>query len=118
LSPTCGSVFLEVARRHGDFALIGVAAVIDLDADGKISFARLGVCGANPVPTAFPEIEESLVGQAPEEDVLKEAAEAVKEYIAPEGDLHGTAEYRTHLASVLTYRALKEAVSRASKGEQ
>jgi CO/xanthine dehydrogenase FAD-binding subunit len=118
LSATCGSAFVELARRHGDFALVGVAAAIDLDENGKISFARLGVCGANPVPTSLSEIEESLIGLVPNEAVLKEAGEAVRDYISPEGDLHGSAEYREQLSSVLTFRALTEAASRAGKGVQ
>lgn len=118
LSPTSGYAFVELCRREGDFALVEVASVIDLDKNGLISFSRLAVGGVNPIPCVLEEVEEFLIGQEPSEVLFLEASEKVKELIDPEDDMHGSADYRRQLASVLTNSALSIAVERASKGVQ
>lgn len=114
LSPTSGYAFCELARRKGDFALVAVAAVLDLDDEGKISKAMVAVGGASPVPTVLEEVEEHLLGQAPSEQLFQTVAKGVAEFIEPESDVHGSAEYRRQLAVVLTKRALIEAANKVS----
>lgn len=117
LSKTSGYAFLELARRHGDFALVGVASIVDLDENGLIRDVKLAVCGAHPVPCVLAEVEDDLIGKAPSDQLFAEAGERAKDYLDAEGDLHGSKEYRLHLASVLTKRALAVAVSRCKGGK-
>lgn len=118
LSKTSGYAFVELSRREGDFALVAVASVLDLDDDGVISLSRLAIGGANPVPVALEEVETFLTGQLPSKALFEEAAEKVKECIDPEDDMHGSSDYRRQLASVLTLRALNIALERTTKEVQ
>lgn len=113
LEPGAGWAFHEVARRHGDFALVGVAAVLRLDAEGLIREARLALTGVDGVPVRARAAEEALIGRRPVDEAWSEAAALVRESIEPESDLHASAEYRKHVAGVLTRRALSEAAARA-----
>jgi CO/xanthine dehydrogenase FAD-binding subunit len=105
--------FEEVAQRHGDFALAGAAAVIALD-DGTISEARLAMFGVDETPLRIPAAEELLMGKQPDADALAAAAEAVRAAVSPMNDLHGSADYRRHLAGVLARRVLAAAAQRAA----
>lgn len=116
LSPTSGSAFVELSRTHGDFAIVCVAAVLDLDESGKITFARLAIGGASSVPLVMEDVETLLVGHSPDEELFRRAGEKVTELIEPDSDLHASAEYRRKVSSVLTIRALKMAAERAKKG--
>jgi len=109
-----GSAFVEFARREGDYALAGVAAVIALDEDGTIADARLGLCSVGPAPVR-PELAESLLrGQRPDAGAWSAAAAAVVSVLDnPLSDIHGSADYRRHLAGVLTKQALAIAAERA-----
>lgn len=118
LSPTSGYAFVELSRRQGDFALVEVASVLDLDENGLISLSRLAVGGASPVPCVLEEVEAFLIGHPPSDALFLEASEKVKGLIDPEDDIHGSADYRRHLASVLSLRALNMAAERAMKGVQ
>jgi carbon-monoxide dehydrogenase medium subunit len=114
LPPRSGSAFVEFARREGDYALAGVAAVVTLAEDGRISQARLGLCSVGPAPVRPSAAEQVLVGQKPGPDAFAAAAQAVKEaLVEPPSDVHGSAQYRRHLAGVLSERALALAASRA-----
>lgn len=111
--PATGWGFEEVARRHGDYALAGVAALVTLD-DSRISYARLVYLSAGEVPMLARQASGLLVGEEPSEELIEEAAQlASRREISPVSDIHATAEFRRHLASVLTKRALKRAVARA-----
>ncbi len=103
----------EVAQRHGDFALAGAAAVVALD-DGAISEARLAMFGVDETPLRIPAAEELLLGKIPGADALAAAAETVRAAISPMNDLHGSADYRRHLAGVLARRVLAAAAERAA----
>ena len=111
-APRGGSAFLEVARRHGDYALCGVAAEVALDSAGKVESVRVALLsvGDGPVLARGPE---SLIGQTPTPEAILAAAEAVREELDPPSDIHADAKYRRQLASVLTRRALTLAVSRS-----
>jgi len=114
LPPRTGWGFEEVARRHGDFALAAVAVTLTVSAD-RITQARLALTGVGPTALRAAEAETLLVGQALDENLNRCAIEAVREAIAPETDLHASADYRRHLAGVLTGRALAAAWRRATE---
>lgn len=111
---TSGSAWVEFARRHGDFALVGVGAVIDRAAGTTITGARIAVTGAATVPLRFAATERSLVGQEPTDAFFREAADAVAGQVEPIADIHGDAAYRRRLVRVLTRRALVAANERAA----
>ena len=107
--------FHEVARRHGDYALAGSAAVITLDAAGKCSRARVVLFGLASTPIRAAAAEALLIGQVYSTALLSGAAHAIQEAIDPESDMHVTAEYRRSVAEVLTGRALEDAFRRAKR---
>ncbi len=114
LPPRTGTAFTEMARRHGDYALSGVAAVITVDAAGVCTAARLVYLNAGEVPMVAEEAAQLLVGERPSEEIwLETAVAASQNEIDPLGDIHATADYKRHLAKVLTLRALKQAFERA-----
>ena len=107
-----GWSWMEIARRHGDFALAGVGVMLAMR--GKvIADARIGLTGVGPIPVRAAAAERVLVKQHPSDALWQRAAEAVRAAIEPEGDLHASADYRRHVAGVLTVRALREAHARA-----
>jgi CO/xanthine dehydrogenase FAD-binding subunit len=111
-----GYAFEEVARRHGDFALVEVAVVIELDENGTIAEAKIALGGANSVPFIAESTEEFLIGKLPDESTIKEASTLSLDELDPEGDIHGSKEYRRYLSGVLLERALSKAVDRAREG--
>ncbi|MEH7013136.1 xanthine dehydrogenase family protein subunit M [Neobacillus niacini] len=111
-----GYAFEEVARRHGDFALVEVAAVIELDHNGTIADAKIALGGANSVPFIPEAAEEFLIGKLPDKSTVKEAATLQLDELDPEGDIHGSKEYRRYLSGVLLERALFKAIERAGEG--
>jgi carbon-monoxide dehydrogenase medium subunit len=113
-----GSCFLEVARRHGDFALVAVAAVLALHSDGRCARARLVFGGVGPTPMRVERAEAVLVGHRPEPELFAAAAREVSAVLQPESDLHASADYRAQVASVLTRRALGMAFERVSGRER
>src|SRR5215469_981183 len=99
LPPMSGSVFVEFARREGDYALAGVAAVITLDENGTIADARLGLCSVGPAPIRPRDAEALLRGQRPGDEAWIAAATSVVSILnEPLSDIHGSADYRRHLA--------------------
>ena len=111
-----GSAFVEFARREGDFALAGIAAVVALDEDGTIADARLGLCSVGPAPVRAHAAEAVLKGQHPGAELWAAAAAAVASALNdPPSDIHGSADYRRHLARVLTEQALATAAGRAER---
>ncbi len=109
-----GWSLMEVARRHNDFALVGVAAVVTLDKKGNCEEARMVFLSAGDRPMQAHQAASILKGQKPTAEVILAAAEkASSSDIDPGSDIHATAEFRRHLANVLTRRALDEAFKRA-----
>lgn len=100
-----GCAFDEVSLRKGDFALVGAAAQLALDADGRCLRAALGTSSA-PIPQAHTQIAQRLVGSTLDDAVLADAAAAVARAVEPDADLHASTEYRRHLAGVLAKRVL------------
>jgi carbon-monoxide dehydrogenase medium subunit len=108
---------VEVARRRGDFALAGVVATATLDGGDLLSGARIVIFGVAPTPTRARQAEQLLIGERPGEKLFEEVGKkATTEIDEPLSDVHGSAEYRQHLAQVLTRRALAEAVARVQGG--
>jgi carbon-monoxide dehydrogenase medium subunit len=113
-APGTGVAFQEVARRHGDFAIVGLAASLTL-AGGVITDARLAFSGVADVPVRAAEAEALLIGERPSAELFDEAARAATAGIDPPADLHGSAEYRTKIAATLVRRALRAAADRAQQ---
>ena len=114
--PATGWSVQEVSRRHGDYALVGLAALVGLGDGGRVERAALSFFGAGPTPVRIAEAEKVLVGEPPGPAAFAEAAEVVARTIEPPGDNHATAAYRAHVAGVLTRRCLAEAAERAGAG--
>lgn len=114
LPPGAGWSWMEIARRHGDFALVGVGVVLALRG-GVISEARIALTGVGPAPVRAAEAERLLAGRAPSEGLWDEAGTVVRASLEPEGDIHASPEYRKHVAGVLTCRALREALTRVGE---
>jgi len=111
-----GWSFVEFSRRHGDFALVGVAATLSLDEAGRCTEARLALIGAGPIPIRARQAEALLQGEMVNDDLFEAAAQKAGTEIDPEGDIHASANYRRHLATVLVSRALVQAAERAKNG--
>ncbi|MGH3213587.1 MAG: FAD binding domain-containing protein, partial [Trebonia sp.] len=112
--PGTGASFQEVARRHGDFAMVGLAASVTL-ADGAVSDARLAFSGVADVPVRAAEAEAFLVGHEPSAEVFAEAARRATADLDPPADLHGSAEYRKKVAAALVRRGLRAAADSAQQ---
>jgi carbon-monoxide dehydrogenase medium subunit len=114
--PHTGWSIQEVARRHGDYAIVGVAASATMNADGRCSQARIALFSVGDGPVTAQQGASLLTGEFPDRDLIATAAESVATSdIDPGSDIHATAAYRRHLARVLTRRALAEAFHRASR---
>jgi len=100
------SAFEEVSRRHGDFALAGVAAVIEEAEDGTVARARLSLLSVGDGPVLAERAMACLAGRALTAEAIRDAAALTAEDLDPPGDIHASAEFRRHLASVLTTLAL------------
>jgi CO/xanthine dehydrogenase FAD-binding subunit len=104
-----------VARRRGDFALIGVACTVRIDDDGRCAEARIGLCNAGDKPILAGDASQSLAGRPISPAQIDQAGELVQRAIDPGGSIHASKEFQRHLAGVLTKRALIEANKRARR---
>jgi carbon-monoxide dehydrogenase medium subunit len=104
----------EVARRHGDFAMVGAVMTLGLASGGAIENARVVLFGVGPTPCRATAVEQALIGQTPSEALFDAAAAKAADGLDdPIADVHASAEYRRNLAQVLTRRGLAEAAERA-----
>ena len=118
LDPGTGWSVLEVARRHGDFALGGAVATVRLDAGGNFSDVRIVLFGVGAAAVRMQAVEQSLIGRQPDAQGFEEAGVQASQALEfPLSDAHASAEYRRNLARVLTVRALGEAVGRVGGNE-
>jgi carbon-monoxide dehydrogenase medium subunit len=116
LAPRSGTAFLEVARRHGDYALVGVAAVVTLEGRGRCNAARVAFLSVGDGPILATETGKILAGQSPSDELLGAAADAAATRdVDPPSDIHASAAYRRRLVAVLTRRALAQAFKRAGE---
>jgi CO/xanthine dehydrogenase FAD-binding subunit len=116
LGPRTGWGFQELSRRHGDFAIVAAAAVIEVASAGTIGKARIALGAVADRPIRCPEAEAALIGTRGEPQAFEAAARAAAAPLEPPGDVHGSSAYRRHLATVLVERALAEAWQRAPTG--
>jgi len=107
--------FAEVARRHGDFALVGSAAILRLDASARVALARLAFFGVGGTPARGAAAEAALTGQLPTPALIADAARAAAAALRPDDDLHATADYRRRVAAVLAERTLGAALARCAR---
>lgn len=116
--PRTGWAFDEISRRHGDYALAGLAAAVEVDGDGRCTAARIALLGVGDAPVLAHEAAAALVGSVPTDEAVRAAANAASQRdIDPPGDIHASSEYRRHLADVLVRRVLPRAFARASSTE-
>jgi carbon-monoxide dehydrogenase medium subunit len=113
LAPGTGSTFVEVARRHGDYAVCGVAAAVTLDVAGAVSSARAAYISVAPTPLVL-DLTAAVAGSSIHDADWVAAGELARSQAEPEADIHASADYRSHLVGVLTARALAEAAGRAA----
>jgi carbon-monoxide dehydrogenase medium subunit len=106
-----GYGFVEFARRHGDFAIVSAAALLTEDSAGKITRASITIGGVNVAPVRMTNVEQALVGNVPDDKLLREACETCRTLEAIE-DVHAPSSYRQHLATVMSRRALERARDR------
>ncbi len=106
-----GYGFVEFARRHGDFAIVSGAALLTEDAEGRITRVSVTVSGMGAAPIRATEVERALVGNRPDDTLLREICETCRKFEAVE-DVHAPATYRQHLATVMARRALEQARAR------
>ena len=111
--PRTGTGFAEVSRRHGDFALVGAAAVIGLDGAGVCRHARLVFFGVADVPHCAAAARE-LVGLIPDAVRLADVGRAAAAELSPPSDLHASGAYRKRVAGVIAAQALSSALQRAA----
>jgi aerobic carbon-monoxide dehydrogenase medium subunit len=112
--PGTGVSFQEVVRRHGDFAIVGLAASLTLSG-GTISEARLAFAGLSDVPVRAAAAEDLLAGERPSAELFDEAARRATADADPPGDLYGSSEYRKTVAAALVRRALREAADNSGE---
>jgi carbon-monoxide dehydrogenase medium subunit len=108
-----GSAVLELSRRHGDFAIAGVACELAFGADGNVDDAALAFFGVADTPVRVGAAEALLRGRPPTPRSFAEAAAAVSAAVRPSDDVHASAAYRRHVAGVLARRALVAAAADA-----
>jgi aerobic carbon-monoxide dehydrogenase medium subunit len=109
-----GTSFQEVARRHGDFAVVGLAVSLTLSG-GLISDARLAFAGISDVPVRAAGAEDLLVGESPSAELFDEAARRATEDTDPPADVHGSSAYRKKIAAALVRRGLRAAADNADE---
>jgi aerobic carbon-monoxide dehydrogenase medium subunit len=118
LGPRTGSAYLKFRHPASGYALVGVAAVVSLDEQGHIAQPRVGITGVGPKAYRATAVEEALHGKVASTKHLAHASAHAADGIEVNSDLFASAEYRTHLASVYTRRALERAIERASQPAQ
>ena len=101
---TSGWSFIEFSRRHGDFAILGVA-----------TYLTIAIIGGGPIPIRTSKAESMLIGETINDELLKDVAEQASKELDPDSDMHASADYRRHLASVLVSSALQKAADRADE---
>jgi len=112
-----GTAFEEISRRRGDFALVGVCAVVSLDASGTCSSVAVTMLSVGDGPVCAKTAEDVFRGRTPTTEAIREAAEAAAAHdIDPPADIHASAAYRRQLTRVIVARALETAARRAAGG--
>jgi CO/xanthine dehydrogenase FAD-binding subunit len=108
----CGWCCTEIARRHGDFAIVAVAVLLGCGRDGRIDFARVALGGVGPAPLRILAAEQALMGAGLGIELFRRAGDVAAQAVDPPADIHASSSYRRHLTDVLVRRALTTAASR------
>jgi carbon-monoxide dehydrogenase medium subunit len=111
-----GSVYLKHIRREGEFAIVGVAAILSIDAKKSVDDVRVALGAVGSTPVRATTTEKLLQGKPATEENLTSAAEKAATETNPGSDTHGTAEYRSGMAKVFTKRALGLCLQRIAGG--
>ncbi|HXA30433.1 MAG TPA: xanthine dehydrogenase family protein subunit M [Candidatus Angelobacter sp.] len=109
-NPGHGFEYLKFSRRAQDWAMVGVAALVERAPDGTVSRAAVGLTNMGATPLRAIAVEQALTGTNGDASAVAAAAEHAADGTSPAGDLAASAEYRRHLARVLTRRALDAAL--------
>ncbi|MBE7433087.1 MAG: xanthine dehydrogenase family protein subunit M [Anaerolineales bacterium] len=118
MPPRTGWSFMEVAPRSGDYAMMGVAALVTLDKDGKCKSATLVYLNAGDGPVDAVASAQMLAGESLSDKSIESAAvHASENEINPFGNIHASTDFQRHLAKVLTQKALKQAAQRAGESQ-
>lgn len=110
-----GSAMVEVARRHGDYAMCGVVAAVSLDDEGLVGRVRAGYLSAGDSPAPL-DLSAPVAGSSLEDADWAAVGELARELVPTDADIHASAEYRSQLVAVLTERAVRTAASRTGHG--
>lgn len=114
-----GFAFTEIARRHGDYAQVGVAAIVTLDDEEVVREARIVFLNVGETPMVASQAAEMIIGERATLELMREASTMASEQeIEPVGDIHASTAYKRHLAAVLGERTMLKAVDRARQGGQ
>jgi carbon-monoxide dehydrogenase medium subunit len=114
-APRTGWAFDEVSRRHGDYALAGIAATVQVDDAGRCTGARIALLSVGDGPVLAAEAAAVIIGSEPSDAAIRAAAQAAAQRdIDPPGDIHASPEYRRQLTDVLVRRVLPRAFARAA----
>ena len=112
-----GGAYIKLERKVGDFAIVGVAAHLQLDGNGNVATAGIGLTNVGPTAIRARRAEDALRSRVPDDQAIAAAAEAAAAESQPVADLRGPAEYKRDVVRVLTTRALRRAVARAKGGK-
>jgi carbon-monoxide dehydrogenase medium subunit len=107
-----GSAWLELSRRHGDYAMCGLGTLVTLDDDLRITRARAAYVSVGPTPVLV-DLTDAVAGRPYDAADWDAAGRLAQAAVDPEADIHATAEYRRHLTGVLTARAVRAAAAHA-----
>jgi carbon-monoxide dehydrogenase medium subunit len=108
-----GGAYEKLERKVGDFATVGVAAIVRLGPDRTIQSAGIGLTGVAETPFAATDAEAILAGNAASEERFRQAGAAAGAQSRPFADVRGSVEYKRAMAAELTLRALRRATERA-----
>jgi carbon-monoxide dehydrogenase medium subunit len=109
-----GSAYLKLERRAGDFATVGVAAVLSLGGDGRISQVGIGLTSVADAPFAANHAEDAIRGAHPSDEMFREAGMAAARQARPAEDRRGPVDYKLAMVREMTERALRLASTRAA----
>lgn len=115
LAPGTGSAMVEVARRHGDYAVCGVVTAVSLDDEGRVGRVRAGYLSAGDSPAPL-DLSAPVAGAQVEDADWAAVGELARQLVATDADIHASADYRSQLVAVLTERAARTAAGRAGHG--
>src|SRR5574341_1272437 len=117
-APHTGSAFHEVARRHGAYAMVGLATTVALDERGQCCEARLVYLAVGDIPVEATQAAAALIGQSPSPETIRAAAETASLEIDPASDIHASAGFRRHLEKELATKTLTPGFDRAHKAKK